>query len=303
MVSELTFFLGLQVKLNNGIFIAQSKYVKELVKKFGMKDSKHVQTLISTSSKLDKDSDPNKVDHFFYRSIIGSLLYLAATRPDISFSVGVCAKYQADPREQHILTVKRIIRYVNSTLNYGLRYSSESNSEIAGYTDVDWADNKDDRKSTSCGCFYVGTNLVLWYNKKQNCISLSSCEAKYIVAGNCCTQLFWMKQILLDYGVDQGSHNDINVLDHSLVFDNIVTGQMPPVNFVMNGHYHRMGYYLSDGIYPKWTTLIQTILHPTLAKEELFAQRQEAYKERCGTSFWSLADQVGNNASTSAFLE
>ncbi|XP_059635693.1 receptor-like protein 35 [Cornus florida] len=115
---------------------------------------------MSTSSKLDRDSDPNKVDHFLYRSMIGSLLYLEATRPDISFSIGVCARYQADPREQHILAVKRIIRYVNSTLNYGLRYSSKSNSEIAGYTDVDWAGNKDDRKSNSGGCFYVGTNLV-----------------------------------------------------------------------------------------------------------------------------------------------
>ncbi|XP_059631762.1 uncharacterized mitochondrial protein AtMg00810-like [Cornus florida] len=167
MVGELTFFLGLQVKqLDDEIFISQSKYAKVLVKKFSMKDSKHVQTPMSTLSKLDRDSDPNKVDHFLYRSIIGSLLYLAATRPDISFSVGVCARYQVDPRKQHILAVKRIIRYVNSTLNYGLRYSSESNSEIAGYTDVDWAGNKDVRKSTLRGCFYVGTNLVLWYSKK-----------------------------------------------------------------------------------------------------------------------------------------
>ncbi|XP_059668952.1 secreted RxLR effector protein 161-like [Cornus florida] len=127
-----------------------------------MKDSKHVQTPISTSSKLDRDSDPNKVDPFLYRNIIGSLLYLATNRPNISFSVGVCARYQADPREQHVLTVKCIIRYVNSTLNYELRYSSEFNSEIKGYTDVDCAGNKDDRKSTSGGGFYVGTNLVSW---------------------------------------------------------------------------------------------------------------------------------------------
>ncbi|XP_059669518.1 secreted RxLR effector protein 161-like [Cornus florida] len=167
---------------------------------------------MSTSSKLDRDFDPNKIDHFLYKSMIGSLLYLAVTRPDISFSVGVCARYQADLREQHILAVKRIIRYVNSTLNYGLCYSSESNSEIAGYTNVDWAGNKDDKKSTSGGCFHVGTNLVSWYSKKQNCISLSSCEAEYIAAKNCCTQLFWMKQMLLDYRVDQ-VHTDQNLAD------------------------------------------------------------------------------------------
>ncbi|XP_059635880.1 uncharacterized mitochondrial protein AtMg00810-like [Cornus florida] len=164
MVGELTFFLGLQVKqLDDRIFISQSKYAKELIKKFGMKDSKYVQTPMSTSSKLDRDSDPNKVDHFLYRSIISSLLYLVATRPDTSFSVGVCA----------------------STLNYGLRYSSKSNSETAVYTDADWAGNKDDRNSTSGGCFYSGTNLISWYNKKQDCISLSSCEAEYIVTGTC----------------------------------------------------------------------------------------------------------------------
>ncbi|XP_059671065.1 uncharacterized mitochondrial protein AtMg00810-like [Cornus florida] len=167
MVGELTFFLSLQVKqLDDGIFISQSKYVKELVKKFSMKDSKHVQTPMSTSSKLDRDSDPNKIDHFLYRSMIGSLLYLAATRPDISFSVGICARYQADPRKQHIFAVNRIIRYVNSILNYGLHYSSESNSEITGYTDTDWASNKDDRKSTSGDCFYVGTDEAVCYTPK-----------------------------------------------------------------------------------------------------------------------------------------
>ncbi|XP_059654748.1 secreted RxLR effector protein 161-like [Cornus florida] len=194
MVGELTFFIGLQVKqLDNGIFISQSKYAKELVKKFGMKDSKHVQIPMSTSSKLDRDSYINKVDHFLYRIMIDSLLYVVVTRLDISFSVGVCARYQADLKEQHILAVKCIIRYVNGTLNCGLRYSSESNFEIAGYTNADRASNKDDRKCTSGGCFYVGTNLVSWYSKKQNCISLSSCEAEYIAVGNCCTQLLWMK--------------------------------------------------------------------------------------------------------------
>ncbi|XP_059658785.1 secreted RxLR effector protein 161-like [Cornus florida] len=206
MVSELTFFLGLQVKqLDEGNFISQLKFVKELVKKFGLKDSKHVQTLFSTSSKLDRDSDPNKVDPSLYRSMIGNLLYMAASRLNISFSVGVCTRYQADPRERHVLAVKCIIRYVNSTLNYKLRYSSESNFKIACYTNADWAGNKDDRKSTSGGCFYVSTNLVSWYSKKQKYISLSSCEAEYIVTGSYCTQLVWMKQMLLDYEVDQGT--------------------------------------------------------------------------------------------------
>ncbi|XP_059629760.1 uncharacterized mitochondrial protein AtMg00810-like [Cornus florida] len=161
IVGELSFFLVLQVKqFDDGIFISQSKYANELVKKFGLKDSKHMQTFISTSSKLDRDSDPNKVDPSLYRSLIGSLLYLATSRPYISFSIGVCGRYQANPIEQHVLAVKCIIRYVSSTLNYGLHYSSISNSKIVGYTDVDWVGNKDDRKNTLGDCFYVGTNIV-----------------------------------------------------------------------------------------------------------------------------------------------
>ncbi|XP_059658713.1 secreted RxLR effector protein 161-like [Cornus florida] len=121
--------------------------------------------------------------------LVTTLDFFTLVCPDISFSVGICARYLVDPREQHVLVVKCIILYVNSSLNYGLCYSSKSNSEIAGYTDTDWAGNKDDRKSTSGDCFYVGTNLVSWYSKKQNCKSLSSCEVEYIATGSCCTQL------------------------------------------------------------------------------------------------------------------
>ncbi|PRQ53257.1 putative RNA-directed DNA polymerase [Rosa chinensis] len=136
--------------------------------------------------------------------MIGSLLYLTASRPDISFSVGVCARYQANPKESHLKAVKRIIRYVSGTSNYGVVYTFDSNVEIAGYTDSDWAGNVDDRRSTSGGCFFVGNNLVSWHSKKQNCVSLSTAEAEYIAAGSCCTQMLWMKQMLNDYGFPQG---------------------------------------------------------------------------------------------------
>ena len=101
-----------------------------------------------------------------YRSIIGSLLYLTASRPDIAFSVGVCARYQAAPKESHLNVVKRIIRYINGTPNYGLWYSKDSIACLASYSDVDWAGSVDDRKSTSGGCFYLGNNLVSWMSKK-----------------------------------------------------------------------------------------------------------------------------------------
>ncbi|XP_022872692.1 uncharacterized protein LOC111391677 [Olea europaea var. sylvestris] len=170
MVGELSYFLGLQVRqTKDGLFISQSKYAKDLVKRFGLDSKKHTRTPMSTSLKLGRDP--------------------SATRPDIAFSVGVCARFQADPKESHLSSVRRIIRYVSGTVDLGIFYSRNFNLDLASYSDADWAENADDRKSTTGGCFYMGSNLVAWLSKKTNSISLSTAEAEYIAAGSCCTQL------------------------------------------------------------------------------------------------------------------
>ena len=158
---------------------------------------------MSSSTKLNVDSSGVEVSPTLYKSIIGSLFYLTASRPDIAFSVGVCARYQAVLKESHLTAMKWIIRYINETPNYGLWYSKDSNACLVGYLDADWAGNVDDRKSTSGGCFYLGNNLVSWMSKKQNSVSLSTVEAKYIAAENCCTQLLWMRKLLHDYRISQ----------------------------------------------------------------------------------------------------
>jgi hypothetical protein len=173
------------------------------VKKFGLEGKSHARTPMSTSTKLSANINGKSVDPTLYRSMIGSLLYLIANLPDLSFSVGVCSRFQSNPKESHFIAVKRIIKYVNSTLNHGIFYSQNTNLNIVGYSDADWAGNADDRKITSGECFYIGTNMIAWSTKKQNSISLSIAEAKYIAAGNCCIQLLWMKQMLEDYGVRQ----------------------------------------------------------------------------------------------------
>jgi len=188
MIGELNYFLGLQVKQSSeGIFISQSKYAKDLVKRFGLDGKSHARTPMSTNIKINSDLAGKLVDPTLYRSMIGSLLYLTASRSDIAFSVGVCAHFQANPKEFHLTKVKRILRYVNDTLLYGIWYSRETNLAVAGYSDADWARNADERKNTSGGCFYVGNNLVAWMSRKQASISLSTAEAEYIVAGSCCT--------------------------------------------------------------------------------------------------------------------
>ncbi|KAK4848808.1 hypothetical protein QYF36_017638 [Acer negundo] len=200
LVGELSYFLGLQIRqLNDEIFITQAKYAKNLVKKFGLENAKHCDTPMSTTLKLSKDASGKSVDQTLYRDMIGSLLYLTASRPNISFSVGVgvgvCDRYQTDPKESHLSSVKRIICFVNGTSNYGIWYSFDTNAGLIGFSDAYWAENCDDKKSTSGVCFFLGNNLVSWFCKNQNSISLSTAKAEYIVAGSGCTQLLWMKQM------------------------------------------------------------------------------------------------------------
>ena len=110
--------------------------------------------------------------------MISSLIYLTASRSDISYSVGVCARYQATMKESHIATVKRIIRYVSGTLEFALWYSRDTNMNLASFSDANWAGAADDRKNTSGGCFYLGINLVSWHSKKKSSISFSTAEAE-----------------------------------------------------------------------------------------------------------------------------
>ncbi|CAM8975463.1 unnamed protein product [Rhodiola kirilowii] len=203
MVGEIYYFLGLQVtQKDDGIFISQSKYAKNLIKKFKLEKASHKRTPAATHLKITKDDAGTKVDQTLYRSMIGSLLYLTASRPDIVYAERVCARYQADPKESHLLQVKRIMKYVCGTVDFGIWYTKDTNPHLVGFYDAHWTRNAKDRKSTSGGCFFLGNNLVSWFSKKQNSISLSTAEAEYIAAGSCCTQLLWMKQMLSEYGVE-----------------------------------------------------------------------------------------------------
>ncbi|KAL0561585.1 hypothetical protein IC582_002019 [Cucumis melo] len=140
LVGELSCFLALQIKQRNeGIFISQEKYAKNLVKKFGLDHSQHKRIPAATHAKITKDTVDNAVDHKLYRSMIGSLLYLTASRPDIAYVVGICARYQSDPRTSHLNAVKRIIKYVHRTTDFGILYFYDTSSELVGYCNADWA--------------------------------------------------------------------------------------------------------------------------------------------------------------------
>jgi hypothetical protein len=149
-----------------------------------------------TNGHLDLDEGGNPVDQTLYRSMIGSLLYLTASRPDIMFSVCMCAQFQANPNKAHLSAVKIILRYLKHTPSVGLCYPKGATFELIGYFDSDYASCKIDRKSTSGGCHLLWRSLVSWISKKQNSVALSIAEAEYIATGACCTQILFMKLML-----------------------------------------------------------------------------------------------------------
>ncbi|KAK6164186.1 hypothetical protein DH2020_001050 [Rehmannia glutinosa] len=196
--------LGLQVKqLKDGTFISQTKYTRDLIKKFGMEEKSSVKIPMNTSVKMDMDADGKVVDETRYRALIGSLLYLTASMPDITFAVGVCARFQFAPKESHMTGAKRILRYMKGCQEVGLWYPKEGGFKLIGYSDSDYAGCRVDKKSTSGTCQMLGNRLVSWFSKKQNSIATSIAEAEYIAAGSCCSQVLWMRQQLRDYEIEE----------------------------------------------------------------------------------------------------
>jgi hypothetical protein len=165
-----------------------------------MKDAKPAKTLMGTDGHVDLNKGGKSVDQKAYWSMIGSLLYLCASRQDIMLSVCMCARYQSDPRECHIVAIKRILRYLVATPCFGIWYLKGSTFDLIGYTDSDYAGCKVDRKSTSGTCQFLGRSLVSWSSKKQTSVALSIAESEYVAAGQCCAQLLLMRQTLRDFG-------------------------------------------------------------------------------------------------------
>jgi hypothetical protein len=132
--------------------------------------------------------------------MIGSLLYLCASRPNIMLSVCMCARFQSDPKECHLVAGKRILRYLVYTPCFGICYPKGSTFDLIRYSDSNYVGCKVDRKSTSGTCQFLGRSLVSWSSKKQTFVALSTAEDEYVVVGQCCAQLLWMRQTLRDFG-------------------------------------------------------------------------------------------------------
>ncbi|GJY48764.1 uncharacterized mitochondrial protein-like protein [Tanacetum coccineum] len=206
-MGELTFFLGLQVQQKkDGIFISQDKFVAEILKKFRFTEVKTASTPMETQKPLLKNEDGEEVHVHMYRSMIGSLMYLTSSRPDIMFVVCACARYQVNPKVSHLHAVKKIFRYLKGQPKLGLWYPKDSPFDLVAYTDSDYARASLDRKSTTGGCQFLRCRLISWQCKKQTVVANSTTEAEYVAASSCCGQVLWIQNQLLDYG------NETNIM-------------------------------------------------------------------------------------------
>ncbi|GJY91079.1 hypothetical protein Tco_0506275 [Tanacetum coccineum] len=198
MMGELKFFLGLQVHQSpRGIFISQSQYAIELLKKHGLDECVSMSTPMATE-RLDADLQGTPTDQTTYRRMIGGLMYLTASRPDIAYATFVCARYQARPTVKHLKEVKRIFRYLRQSYNMGLWYPKDSGFELIAYSDADHAGCKDDCKSTSGGLQFLGEKLVSWSLKKQDCTMMSTAEAEYSAIAISCNPVQHSKTKRID---------------------------------------------------------------------------------------------------------
>ncbi|GJS20787.1 hypothetical protein Tco_0449419 [Tanacetum coccineum] len=201
-----------------------------------------MKTPMSSDTKLTKDEECESVDSTKYRGMIGSLLYLMPSRPDIMFSVCLYARFQEAPKTSHLEAVKRIFRYIKGTTHLGLWYPKGTDIETVVYADSDHAGDYVDRKSTSGICTFVGCCLTSWFSKKQTALAISTTEAEYVSAGKACQQALWMKQALIDY--------DVRLDDVPIMCDNkgAIDLSKNPVQHSRTKHIEIRHHFLRDNV-------------------------------------------------------
>ncbi|KAJ9547998.1 hypothetical protein OSB04_020541 [Centaurea solstitialis] len=257
-MGELTFFLGLHVK---------------------QKADEPASTPMETHKHLIADVEGEEVDVHHYRSMIGSLMYLTASRPDIMFAICVCARYQVRPKESHLHAVKRIFKYLKGQPRLGLWYPNDSSFDLVAYTDSDYGGANLDRKSTSGGCQFLGGRLVSWQCKKQTTVSQSTTEAEYIAASQCCSQVLWIQNQMQDYG--------LSFLQTPIYIDNnsAISIVNNPVKHSKTKHIEIKYHFIRDCNEKK---LIQVLkVHTNDQYADLFTKAFDVGRYRLGSEVWS----------------
>jgi hypothetical protein len=198
-LGKLKYFLGIVVAHSEkGIFISQEKYILDLLKETGMVDCRPCETPIDLTHRIENDKEGATTDKGQYQRLVGKLIYLAHTRPNIAYAVSVVSQFMHNPKDSHFQAVYRLLGYLKSTPGKGILYKNHGTLNLECYTDADYAGALTDRRSTSGYCTMMGGNLVTWRSKKQSVVSRSSVEAEFrsMALGIC--ELLWMKIILED---------------------------------------------------------------------------------------------------------
>lgn len=199
-LGRLKYFLGIEVATSSkGLFLNQHKYCLDLLEEVGMSDCKPSKTPLSEKLKLTGQGEVWE-DITSYQRLVGKLIYLTITRPDISFPVNLISQFMHSPTSEHVTIITRILRYLKGTVGQGIVMKNNDHCDIMGYTDADWAGNALDRKSTTGFCTFVGGNAVTWRSKKQAVVARSSAEAEYRAMASLSCELIWLKAIMSDLG-------------------------------------------------------------------------------------------------------
>ncbi|KAE8675325.1 Detected protein of unknown function [Hibiscus syriacus] len=198
-LGQLKHFLGLEVdRAHKGIFLCQQKYAKDLLMRFGMLEYKSTSTTMEPNAKMCAHEGKDLEDATMYRQLVGSLIYLTLTRPDISYAVGMMNRYMQNPKKPHLEAVRQILRYVKSTIDYGLLYKKCEDCKLLGYCHVDYAGDHDIRRSTTGYEFKLGSGTISWCSKRQPTVSLSTTEAEYRTTAMAAQESTWLIQLMND---------------------------------------------------------------------------------------------------------
>lgn len=196
-LGRMSYFLGLEVlQRSEGIYVSQRKYAQEVLERFNMSQCNAVHNPIVPGVKIMKDEGGVEVDSTLYKRIVGSLMYLTATRPDMMYVISLISRFMERPTELHLNAAKRVLRYLKGTVSFGLFYRKGGKEELIGYTDSDYAGDQDDRKSTSGYVFMLSSGAVSWSSKKQPVVTLSTTQAEFIAAASSACQAVWLRRIL-----------------------------------------------------------------------------------------------------------
>nr|GEX75549.1 retrovirus-related Pol polyprotein from transposon TNT 1-94 [Tanacetum cinerariifolium] len=265
MMGKISFFLELQISQSRrGIFINQSKYALESLKKYGFESCDLVDTLMVEKSKLDEDKEGKAVDPSHYSGMIGTLLYLTASRPDLQFAICMCARYQARPTEKHVHAVKRIFRYIHGIVHRGLWYLKDSSVALTAFVDSNHAGCQDTRRSTSGSVQFLGERLISWLSKRQKSAAISNGSLGTDLVGSSGTDLVGSSGTDLD----GSAGTDLDGSSRTDLVGSLITDLDGSLGIDLDGSLR------TDLVWPLGNQSSLTILQPIQSVTELTHQSQ-----------------------------